>query len=196
MRLQKMWTMLQHGWGKKNKSSYSKCVLPVNWAYFSSQSFVQEPLFFFELIILFTCLLNCKHHPWRFINDIQMSLYNMKHWHVLSLSLHFVRHEGRLATHPRSPASKSRSKLPIHVFYSACLGPVPGQIDSPYLINNTQGWMLYCFAVIYFLTLSSLRNGASHDYLRAHKGSRCISRPLIQDSSVRVLFSRYKGNLT
>ena len=122
--------------------------------------FCSRAPFVFELIILFTCLLNCKHHPWRFINDIQMSIYNMKHWHVLSLSLHFVRHEGRLATHPRSPASKSGSKLPIHVFYSACLGPVPGQIDSPYLINNTQGWMLYCFAVIYFLTLSSLRNGA------------------------------------
>ena len=31
----------------------------------------------------------------------------------------------------------------------------------------------------------------SHDYLRAHKGSRRMSRPLIQGSSVRALFSRY-----
>ena len=40
------------------------------------------------------------------------------------------------------------------------------------------------------------QNRGSHDYLRAHKGSRRMSRPLIQDSSVSVLFPRYKGNLT
>ena len=40
------------------------------------------------------------------------------------------------------------------------------------------------------------QNRGSHDYLPAHKGSRRMSRPLIQDSSVRVLFPRYKGNLT
>ena len=39
------------------------------------------------------------------------------------------------------------------------------------------------------------QNRGSHDYLRAHKGSRRMSPPLIQDSSVRVLFPRYKGNL-
>ena len=27
-----------------------------------------------------------------------MSIYDRKHWHALSHSLHFVRHEGRLAT--------------------------------------------------------------------------------------------------
>ena len=40
------------------------------------------------------------------------------------------------------------------------------------------------------------QNRGSHYYLRAHKGSRRMLRPLIQDSSVRVLFPRYKGNLT
>ena len=40
------------------------------------------------------------------------------------------------------------------------------------------------------------QNRWSNDYLRAHKGSRRMSRPLIQDSSVSVLFPRYKGNLT
>ena len=40
------------------------------------------------------------------------------------------------------------------------------------------------------------QNSGSHDYLRTHKGSRRVSRPLIQDPSVRVLFPRYKGNLT
>ena len=39
------------------------------------------------------------------------------------------------------------------------------------------------------------QNRGSHDYLHAHKGSRPMSRPLIQDSSVSVLFPRYKGNL-
>ena len=38
------------------------------------------------------------------------------------------------------------------------------------------------------------QNRGSHDYLRAHKGSRRMSRPLIQDSSASVLFLRYKGN--
>ena len=40
------------------------------------------------------------------------------------------------------------------------------------------------------------QNHGSHDYLRVHKGSRRTSRPLIQYSSVRVFFPRYKGNLT
>ena len=33
---------------------------------------------------------------------MQMSMYNRKHWHALSHSLHFVRHEGRLATNGRT----------------------------------------------------------------------------------------------
>ena len=83
-------------------------------------------------IILFTFHLNCKYHPWGLINHMQMSIYNRKHWHALTHSLHFVRHEGRLATHPPSQASKSGSRLPI--FNSVCLGLVAGQIDFPYLI--------------------------------------------------------------
>ena len=66
---------------------------------------------------------------WRHVKTLYRKL-----WHALSHSLHFVRHEGRLATHPPSPASKSGSRLPIRVFNSVCLGPVPGEIDSPYLI--------------------------------------------------------------
>ena len=58
----------------------------------------------------------------------------MKHWYALSHSLHFVRHEGDLATHPPSPASKSGSRLPIHVINSACLGLAPVQFDSSYLL--------------------------------------------------------------
>ena len=54
-----------------------------------------------------------------------MSIYNRKHWHALSHSLHFVRH-------PPSQASKSGSGLPS-IFNSVCLGLVQGQTDSPYL---------------------------------------------------------------
>ena len=72
--------------------------------------------------------------PGDIINDMQVSIYNMKHWHELSHSLHFVRHEGDLATHPPSPASKSGSRLPIHVINSACLGLAPVEIDSSYLL--------------------------------------------------------------
>ena len=50
---------------------------------------------------------------------------------ALSHSLHFVRHEGRLATHTSSQSSKSGSRLPN--FNSVCPGLVSGQIDSPYL---------------------------------------------------------------
>ena len=50
---------------------------------------------------------------------------------ALSHSLHFVRHEGRLATHTSSQSSKSGSTLPN--FNSFCPGLVSGQIDSPYL---------------------------------------------------------------
>ena len=45
----------------------------------------------------------------------------------MSHLLHFVRHEGRLANHPHSPASKPGSRLPV-TFNSVCLGLVPGQI--------------------------------------------------------------------
>ena len=83
---------------------------------------------------------------------MQLSMYNTKDWHALSPSLHFVRHEGLLATHSPSPASKSGSRLPI--FNSVCLGLVPVQIDSPYLI--IMSWITisrdeyYIFLTCYF----------------------------------------------
>ena len=52
-----------------------------------------------SIIVVFK---NCKYHPWGLINDIQMSIYNRKHWHAFSHSLHFVRHEERLATISRT----------------------------------------------------------------------------------------------
>ena len=42
------------------------------------------------LIVLFTSHLNCKYHPWGLINNMEMSIYNRKHWHALSHLLHFV----------------------------------------------------------------------------------------------------------
>ena len=38
---------------------------------------------------------------------MQMSMYNRKHWHALSHSLHIVRHEGRLATNGRTRLTRS-----------------------------------------------------------------------------------------
>ena len=72
--------------------------------------------------LLFTFHLNFKYHPWELINNMQMSIYYRKDWHALPHSLHFVRHEGRLATHPPSPASKSGSRLPIDVLIQSVLG--------------------------------------------------------------------------
>ena len=44
---------------------------------------------------------------WGLVNDMQMSMYNRKHWHALSHSLHIVRHEGRLATNGRTRLTRS-----------------------------------------------------------------------------------------
>ena len=47
--------------------------------------------------------------------------------------IHFTLSDTKVkATHPPSLMSKSGSRLPI--FNLVCLGLVPGQIDSPYLI--------------------------------------------------------------
>ena len=53
-----------------------------------------------------------------------------------------------------------------------------------------RGWLLLHYGTAPVDTCRA-QNRGSHD-----KGSRRMSRPLIQDSSVRVLFPRYKGNLT
>ena len=56
---------------------------------------------------LFTFHLNCKYHQGRINYDMQMSIYNRKHWHALSHSLHFVRHEGDWRpTHPPQRVSR------------------------------------------------------------------------------------------
>ena len=54
-----------------------------------------------------------------------MSIYNRKHWHALSHSLRPTRRDWR----PTRPTQRV-SQVPD----SVCLGLVPGQIDSPYLI--------------------------------------------------------------
>ena len=59
------------------------------------------------MVVLFTFYLNCKYHPWGLINDMQVSIYNSKHWHALSHSLHFVRHGGDWRpTHPLQRVSR------------------------------------------------------------------------------------------
>ena len=93
---------------------------------------------------LFTFHLNCKYHPWGLINDMQMSIYNRKHWHALSHSLHFVRHEGDWR--PTRPPQRV-SRVPDYLFmYSiqSVLGLSQVRLIPriPYynvMNNNTQG---------------------------------------------------------
>ena len=78
----------------------------------------------------------------------------------------------------------------------------------PILMGTNINWMCLMIRRLTSVKTSilSLQNGAcrsvsptnrgSHDYLHTHKGSRRMLRPLIQESSVSVLFPRYKGNLT
>ena len=47
-------------------------------------------LLLYELFTsLFTFHLNCKYHPCGLINDMQMSIYDRKHWHALC-PIHFT----------------------------------------------------------------------------------------------------------
>ena len=47
-----------------------------------------------------------------------MSIYNRKHWHALSHSLHFVRHEGRLATIGRTRLTRSMAANELGFLYT------------------------------------------------------------------------------
>ena len=71
--------------------------------------------------------------------------------------------------------------------------PVLNLFACPVLVHVVQSACYYGTAPV---DPCRPQNRGSHDYLRAHKGSRRMSRPLVQDSSVNVLFPRCKGNLT
>ena len=73
------------------------------------------------MVYLFTFHLNCKYHPWGLINDMQMSIYNRKHWHALSHSLHFVRHEGRLAIIGRTWLTRSMAANELGFYIPAAV---------------------------------------------------------------------------
>ena len=51
---------------------------------------------------------------------MQMSIYNRKHWHALSHSLHFVRHEGRLATIGRTRLTRSMAASEPGFLFTHC----------------------------------------------------------------------------
>ena len=76
-----------------------------------------------------------NNHPWELIDDMQMSiLYNRKHWHSFSHSLHFVsdaKGDWRPTCPPQWVIFKPGFRLPI--FNSVYLGLVLVHIDSPYL---------------------------------------------------------------
>ena len=78
--------------------------------------------------LVFTFHLNCKYHPWGLINDMQMSIYNRKHWHALSHSLHFVRHEGDWWP-TRPPQRVSRLNI---ILFSVEAEGLPGGVLDPF----------------------------------------------------------------
>ena len=91
----------------------------MNWTHASIGQFIIAELYHLSCAIaltinvLFTSHLNCNYHSWGLINDMQMSIYNRKHWHALSHSLHFVRHEGDWRpTHP----SQRVSRVPDYLY--------------------------------------------------------------------------------
>ena len=87
---------------------------------------------------------------------MQMSIYNRKHWHALSHSLHFVRHEGRLVTISRTRLIRSMrmagqcSRTQVHqVVLRMTAGPKP-----------TLQLLRFCVSlivVLYFLVISFSR---------------------------------------
>ena len=100
------------------KSPGYGCCLQLNYAYsgdrvtkrsvtkrYFLQPRIRKSILKCRISELFT--FHLKYHPWRLINDMQMSIYNRKHWHALSHSLHFVRHEGSLATIGRTRLTRS-----------------------------------------------------------------------------------------
>ena len=51
---------------------------------------------------------------------MQISIYNRKHWHALSHSLHFVRHEGRLATIGSTRLTRFMAANELGFLYTRC----------------------------------------------------------------------------
>ena len=65
----------------------------------------------------FICIVNTD--PWGLSNDMQMSIFNRKHCHASSHSIHFVRHEGRLAAIGRTQLTRSMAAKELGFYIPA-----------------------------------------------------------------------------
>ena len=86
---------------------------------------------------------------------MQISIYNMKHRHALSHSLHFVRHEGRLATIGRTRLTRAMAANEPG-FYIPIAELVALAIDS----GMSSGWPARWSLVLVHLLVLRMTAGA------------------------------------
>ena len=143
--------------------------------------------------ILFACKYFLFFNPCRCLTPA-----HTKHLLFLTI-LHFSSIDFLISVHFRF--SSGGNNISVH---SHCCHSVWVQFEKFITLAFNTAQLCFFPAEDKFEKFCSLRFGphygtapvGSHDYLCAHKGNRRMSRPLIQDSSVSVLFRRYKGNLT
>ena len=85
---------------------------------------------------------------------MQISIYNRKHWHALSHSLQFVRHEGRLATIGGTRLTRTMVANEPGFLYTRC-----GTSSSSYR-GMSSGWPARWSLVLVHLLVLRLTAGA------------------------------------
>ena len=85
---------------------------------------------------------------------MQISIYNRKHWHALSHSLHFVRHEGRLATIGRTRLTRAMAANEPGFLYTRC-----GTSSCSYS-EMSSGWPARWSLVLVLLLVLRMTAGA------------------------------------
>ena len=85
---------------------------------------------------------------------MQISIYNMKHRHALSHSLHFVRHQGRLATIGRTRLTRTMVANEPGFLYTRC-----GTSSSSYS-GMSSGWPARWSLVLVHLLVLRMTAGA------------------------------------
>ena len=79
---------------------------------------------------------------------MQISVYNRKHWHALSHSLHFVRHEGRLATIGRTRLTRAMAANEPGFLYTRC-----GTSSSSYSGMSSEWPARWSLVLVHLLAL-------------------------------------------
>ena len=134
---------------------------------------------------------------------MQMSIYNRKHWHALSHSLHFVRHEGRLATIGRTRLTRSMAANEPGFLYTVC-----GTSSSSYS-RMCSGWPARWSLLLVHLLVLRMTAGPKPTLQLLRFCVSLISAPLfgrfsffqvygvvevfIYEVSVRILFASCDG---